>query len=533
MMSRIATYLSAIIALMVIAAPDAKAQDTNERTEAQPGVRKTIEEILPLVNDYCGGCHAAPRPDVLPKRSWPPVIRTMVEISQQRRGRAFLSKEQMTDITAFYYGSSPEQLPVLPNIQHEASSMFSRRDLGAASRLPYITNINATRLSREGDINLLVSDGEARKLLALSASRSKWSELTLADIDIPVRSKVIDFDGDGDNDILVADLGQFPPLDALAGKVFLLRQTTPGKFEKELMQDGLGRVNDVQALDLDADGDLDIALAVFGGGDVGEVFWLENTSGQEPKPVYRKHALLALSGAITVAPADLDSDGKMDLVTLVAQEHEMILAFMNQGAGTFEQRLLARAPHPMYGSTSLSTVDLDRDGDIDILFTNGDAFDAQTDPKPYHGVQWLENKGGLRFEFHDIGRFYGASTAAAGDIDGDGDVDVVAASWVNFWTDDLRAALVWYEKDGKQHFTARTIATRPAGLTSVQLVDVTGDGSLDIIAGAIRMDLLLAQLGSSYKASRLFPESAPSEQHPRVILFENKIKRSTPISTAD
>jgi hypothetical protein len=265
---------------------------------------------------------------------------------------------------------------------------------------------------------------------------------------------------------------------------------------------------------------------VFGGGDVGEVFWLENSTGWKGTPTYRKHSLLDLSGAITVAPADLNNDGKMDLVTLVAQEHEKIVAFINQGAGRFDRNVLARAPHPMYGSTSLSTVDLDRDGDTDIVFTNGDAFDAQTDPKPYHGVQWLENQGGLRFAFHDIGRLYGASTAAAGDLDSDGDLDIVAASWVSFWSDERRAALVWYENDGKQNFVARTISTRPAGLTSIQLIDTTGDGALDIVAGAIRMDLLLAKLGSSYRASRLFPASAPGEKHPRVILFENAIKRS-------
>ena len=62
----------------------------------------------------------------------------------------------------------------------------------------------------------------------------------------------------------------------------------------------------------------------------------------------------------------------------------------------------------------MSVVDLDQDHDDDILFTNGDAFDAQTDPKPYHGVQWLRNEGGGKFSFHDIGRFYGAANADGG-----------------------------------------------------------------------------------------------------------------------
>ena len=67
--------------------------------------------------------------------------------------------------------------------------------------------------------------------------------------------------------------------------------------------------------------------------------------------------------------------------------------------------------------------------------SNGDALDTQPDPKPYHGVQWQENRGNLQFQFHDIGRYYGAAVARAGD----GDLDVVAGSWLNFWDAAARA----------------------------------------------------------------------------------------------
>ena len=491
------------------------------RAQQAPDRHKSAEDVLPLVNQYCGSCHAVPPPDVLPKRSWPAVITTMVGIAQERKGRAFITREQMDDIIAFYYGSSPEELPMLPYIEATSSARsFVSKEVGGLSPLPFVTNVNASNVTGE-NVEVLVSDGEAQKLFLLTRTGRAWKQKPLADIAIPVHTQVVDMDADGDPDILVADLGEFPPLDTPAGKLFLLRQTSPGVFSKELLQDRLGRVSDARALDLDADGDLDIAVAVFGGGNVGEVFWLENTGAREQTTRYEKHPLLALSGAVNISPADLNGDGKMDLVTLVAQEHEMIMAFVNKGAGSFERGVIARAPHPMYGSTSLTPVDLDRDGDVDLLFTNGDAFDAQTDPKPYHGLQWLENRGELKFAFHPIGRLYGAATAAAGDLDKDGDIDIVVGSWVNFWNDPRRAAIVWYENDGKQQFVPHTVTDRPAGIASIQLADVTGDGMLDIIAGALRMDLLLAKFGSPYKASRLFPVSAPGSRHPRVIVLEN------------
>lgn len=513
------------IALLGVALA-ALASVTTLRAQESAGRHKTVAEILPLVTQYCGACHAVPPPDVLPKRSWPAVITAMAVISQERRGRAFLTEEQMNDIIAFYYGSSPEELPVLPYIEATpAARSFVPREIGGLSPRPFVTNVNAAHVTSPSNDQLLVSDGEAQKLFLLTRTASAWQETALADIAIPVHTDVVDIDGDADADILVADLGQFPPLDAPAGKLYLLRQTSPGVFRKEPLQEGLGRVSDARVLDLDADGDLDIAVAVFGGGNVGEVFWLENTGGKAQATRYRKHLLLEQSGAINISPADLNGDGRIDLVTLVAQEHEMIVAFVNKGAGNFESGVIARAPHPMYGSTSLTPVDLDRDGDIDLVFTNGDAFDAQTDPKPYHGVQWFENTGDLTFAFHTIGRFYGAAAAAVGDLDNDGDIDIVAGSWVNFWNDPRRAAIVWYENDGKQNFTPHKITDRPAGVASIQLVDVTGDGMPDIVAGALRMDLLLAKFDAPYLASRLFPPAGPDSRLPRVIVFENKLSR--------
>lgn len=457
-------------------------------TEAPP---KTIDEVLGLVKQYCGSCHHIPPPSVLPKHSWPRVVQAMADIAVERTGHEVIPADAIRDITAYYYGSSPENLPRLPYIPGPHSALqFTKSDLGEKSTLALILNVNSVSLTNSKSPEFLVSDAAHKQLRLIQKQGGKWQETVLADIEIPISSDVVDFDGDGRMDILVADLGIFPAFQSHAGKVILLRQTKPGVFTKEVILENVGRVTDARAVDIDGDGDLDIAVAIFGAGAQGELAWLENLGNQK----FLKHRLLKGSGALNITPVDLNNDGKMDFVSLISQEFEAVVAFINQGEGKFTHQVLAKAPHPMFGSTSMQVVDLDGDGDMDIVFTNGDALDLQTDPKPYHGVQWLENKGNLKFQYHNIGRFYGAAIAAIGDIDGDGDLDIVVGSWLNDWADEERQSLIWFENDGKQNFTPHRITSTPQGIVSIALEDLNNDGRLDIIAGVFQLDLMLESL---------------------------------------
>ena len=199
----------------------------------------------------------------------------------------------------------------------------------------------------------------------------------------------------------------------------------------------------------------------------------------------------------------------------------MVVALINKGQGFFDPVSLSQAPHPMIGSTSMELADIDSDGDVDVLFTNGDAHDLQMDPKPYHGVQWLENTGQLKFTYHSIGRFYGAATAVPGDLDGDGDIDIVAGSWLNYWEDDKRQSLIWFENDGKQNFSRHNITNKPNRIVSLALKDINGDESLDVIAGIFRIDLLLGRLDRPADGNAKSTSSDSDSGKSRVLLLEN------------
>ena len=143
------------------------------------------------------------------------------------------------------------------------------------------------------------------------------------------------------------------------------------------------------------------------------------------------HVLDPRPGAIHVPVVDLDGDGDQDFVALISQHHETIVAFLNDGSGGFRKETVFQAPHPNWGSTGIQLVDMDRDGDLDVLSSNGDSLDDFI-PKPYHGIQWHENDGGYPFKVHPLTHLYGCNAAKAADIDGDGDVDIFASVFLPY-----------------------------------------------------------------------------------------------------
>jgi hypothetical protein len=131
-------------------------------------------------------------------------------------------------------------------------------------------------------------------------------------------------------------------------------------------------------------------------------------------------------------------------------------------------------------------VDLDGDKDLDVLMTHGDTFDDQV-VKPYHGIQWLENQGNNEFAEHNIADMPGVLRAQAGDLDGDGDLDVVAGAFSSGDTAPEDApglpSLVWLEQTVRGTFVKHTLERRPPRHATLDLADMDRDGDLDLVTG--------------------------------------------------
>ncbi|MFM7846150.1 MAG: FG-GAP repeat domain-containing protein, partial [Planctomycetota bacterium] len=300
--------------------------------------------------------------------------------------------------------------------------------------------------------------------------------------------EVIDLDRDGADDFLVAELGSFEPADQSGGKVIWLRWDDEMRRHEPIeLATGLGRVADVRAADFDQDGDLDLVVAEFGWHRTGQiqVLWNEQCTASEQK--FRREVIDPSPGAIHVPICDLNQDGRPDFVALISQEKEAVVAYLGQADGTFQRQLLWQANDPSYGSSGLELADLDHDGDLDLLFTNGDTFDNMH-IKPYHGVQVLWNEGELTFRHQFLAAMPGAYRAVAGDVDADGDVDIVVSAFLpqeplTEFDASQHHSLVWLERTPDGGYQRHVLEQGNFNHATIVLADCDADGDLDLVVG--------------------------------------------------
>jgi len=349
---------------------------------------------------------------------------------------------------------------------------------------PWIAHITTVDLDRDGLLDLVFCEAQESKIMWLrQTSRGQFEERVLAtNVSAPVHVEAADMDGDGDLDLIVSSMGVVFPDNDKIGTVFILENDGHQNFTPHVVLEHTERVVDAQAADLNGDGKMDLALAQFGY-DQGQVSWLERTGPWE----FKRHVLLDLSGAINVCIADYNGDHKPDIVALVSQQWEEIYYFENKGDGQFATKRIWGSTNEDYGSSGISLCDLNRDGRPDIIYSNGDGFGpaATPGPRPWHGVQWLENTGDGNFRYHRIGNLPGAYSPVGVDLDGDGATDVVAVAAYSDWNNKNRnvVSLMWFRNDGKMNFEPRVLSRTPKDQITLAAGDFDGTGKAVLVTG--------------------------------------------------
>jgi hypothetical protein len=201
-----------------------------------------------------------------------------------------------------------------------------------------------------------------------------------------------------------------------------------------------------------------------------------------PRPVFQAPKILRAGdspGSVTVA--DFNADGRSDLA-VTDRASDRVVVLLGNDDGTFSNTVNYTVGT---GLASVAAGDLNGDGWIDLVAANQGAYDPIGDSFTNGAVSLLIGNGDGTF--HRTNHYLAGTqprSVAAGDLNGDGLLDLAVADWGS--TD---ISILLGNRDG----TFRNAVNFPAGGNPVALVtsDFNGDGWLDV---AVAGDFLIAVL---------------------------------------
>jgi FG-GAP-like repeat len=227
-------------------------------------------------------------------------------------------------------------------------------------------------------------------------------------VSLPTSPVVADFNGDGNLDIAVAQ-GQ------ASSYVSVLLGNGDGTLQPVVQYEGgVGRSYAVAVGDFNKDGKLDIAVA--GGSNISILFG--NGDG-----TFQPAAIVSYGSygtPNTFAIADFNGDGNLDMAI---SENDYLAVILSNGDGTFQPEV----DYPiLYGSFCSVVADFNNDGKLDLGCTGG----FQSLSINYSASMYLGNGDGtFQQQLNFLGQFYPVFSAAGGDFNNDGHMDLAIGQY--------------------------------------------------------------------------------------------------------
>ena len=297
---------------------------------------------------------------------------------------------------------------------------------------------------------------------------STWTKRVIASVSQGTAVHAADVDGDTDIDIFSS-----------AGSYIRWHENdgaTPPVWTSHTIASNVTSAVDVWAGDIDGDGHID---AVSASVTLDRITWYENVNGDGS--LWTAHVVTSnVDGLQAIDGADVDGDGDIDLLGVAGGNTLNKVSWFENGNAWLEHKIsnFPTYPSPYLGQLeSVHAVDIDDDGDIDVL-----ASGANANPFNSTGNIWLwRNTAALNdppsWSRLTLDSAQGDAVFAA-DLDGDGDQDVIKTHRTN---DDVS----WYENlNGTGTSWKKTKIGTADGGRDVFAADVDGDGDFDILAAS-------------------------------------------------
>ena len=454
-------------------------------------VRTEEERAADLFNTQCASCHKVPSPQDLPKQFWldevlPEMGARMgiynseyspiagLPFSEQEQviktgiytRKAVVSNEDWALLKEYIIKSAPDSLAEIPRVNlKKGLPQFKSKVVNLDS----VPGSSICFLEIDGINGTIVTANLSGKLSNFNYEKGVFYNVN--GYESPITSHTIK-----DSIDYVTSIGILNPSEISAGKIYKVSRDTT----EQIITD-LHRPVHTTVYDFDNDGKEELLVSEFGHLTGALSLWKQVGNHE-----YEKSILLAQPGVIRTVVKDMNNDGKMDIVLMSTQGNEGISILYQTKPLSFSGEQVLRF-NPVYGSSWFEILDYDGDGDQDIITVNGDNADKTYVHKPYHGMRIHINNGENSFQEKYFYPMHGTTRLVAEDFDGDKDIDFALLSSFPNYEKSPDLSFVYLENKDSKNFKFESFGLEEPSLGRWLLLDagdIDNDGDQDIVLSA-------------------------------------------------